>query len=190
MSIVYLDTETTGLDPERHQVWEIAWAVDDGPVRSAIIAHHLRDAEPEALRIGGHDERCGPHPSGKLRFWNSGPEDDLREALTGSTLAGANPAFDAAFLRARWGQAPWKYRLLDVESYAMGAFGWDEPKGLRDITAALQDRGCDVPAPDHTAAADVVCLRACHQALRAIYGAGIRRDAAPSPVRMGIQEAS
>lgn len=175
MSIVYLDTETTGLDPALHEVWEIAWAVDDGPVQAAFVAHHLAGADQDALRIGGHDVRCGPHPYGKVMFWNSGFEDELRDALTGNTLCAANPAFDAAFLRARWRQAPWKYRLLDVESYAMGAFGWTEPKGLRDIRSALTGDGFDIPAPDHTAAADVECVRACYRALRHLYG-GIRQE--------------
>lgn len=176
MSICWVDVETTGLDPARHEVWEIAWAVDDGPVQAAFVAHSMSKADPEALRIGGHDERCGTHPFGKVMFWNSGFEEELREALTGNTLAGANPAFDAAFLRARWRQTPWRYRLLDVETYAMGAFGWDTPRGLRDVRQTLIDRGHDIPKPDHTAAADVECARACYRALRGIYGGTLHQE--------------
>lgn len=158
MSLIYLDCETTGLDPDRHEIWEIAWAVDNGPIRSAIVPHTLRHADPEALRIGGH-ERCVCH-----RDIDHLAENALRDALDGHTLAGANPAFDAAFLRVRWGQTPWRYRLLDVEAYAMGAMGWEEPRGLKDIAFQL-----DITPGDHTAAGDVACVRECYRALQSHY---------------------
>ena len=59
MTLVYLDTETTGLDYRRHAVWEIAYAVDDGPVRSSIVSHDLFDADPEALQLNGYYDRVG-----------------------------------------------------------------------------------------------------------------------------------
>lgn len=160
---VYLDTETTGLDPNRHQVWEIAYAVDDEPIQSSFVAHDPVTADPQALRMNGYLERAGYALDlfGSLIF-----ETKLREALDGATLVAANPAFDAAFLRARWGVTPWRYRMLDVEAYAMGALGWDEPRGLRDIAAEL-----GIDAPDHTAAKDVAVLRECHRSLRKLYGA-------------------
>jgi hypothetical protein len=98
-------------------------------------------------------------------------EEGAREALDGNTLVAANPAFDASFLRARWGVAPWRYRMLDLETYAMPAFDWDAPKGLKDIAQALRDEAFPIPEPDHSAGADVETLRACHLALREIYGA-------------------
>ena len=52
----------------------------------------------------------------------------------------------------------------------MGALGYDTPKGLKDIAADLRGRGHEIPEPDHSAAADVATLRACHLALRSIYG--------------------
>lgn len=162
MTFVYLDTETTGLDPDRHEVWEIAYAIDDGPVLSAFVPHSLATADREALELNGYWRR------------HVGRVDDradlhARLALDGATLVGANPAFDAAFLRARWGVTPWKYRLLDVEAYAMGALGFDEPRGLAAIREALVELGRDIPEPDHTAGGDVATVRACHLALRSIY---------------------
>lgn len=164
MTFVYIDTETTGLDPLRHQVWEIAYAVDDEPVRSQIVLHSLYQADPDALKIGGHTDRCNAisHPFGD----SSGFESDLRKALSGATIVGANPAFDAGFLAARWGTRPWKYRLLDVEAYAMPWLGLDEPRGLAYIAEQL-----GIKPGDHTAAEDVRCLRECHLALRTNYEA-------------------
>lgn len=90
---------------------------------------------------------------------------------------GANPAFDAAFLTARWGTAPWHLRLLDVEAYAMGALGYDRPRGLATITQDLRARGFEIPVPDHSAAADVAATRAAFYALRRIYGEGVTSHA-------------
>lgn len=160
MSIVYIDTETTGLDPSIHEVWEIAYAVGDGPIHFGTVPHLGASADPSALAMNGYWER------GFTNFKNHLIDGEVRDALEGATLVGANPAFDAAFLRQRWGVAPWKYRLLDIEAYAMAALGLDEPKGLSYIAEQLQ-----VQAPDHTAAGDVRTLRECHEALRRLYEA-------------------
>lgn len=158
MSHVFLDIETTGLIPGLHEVWEIAYAVDDGLVSGQTVTHSPVTADPLALAMNGYYQRANPtEPS--LRF-----ESSLREALTGNTVVAANPAFDTSFLRARWGVAPWKYRLLDVEAYAMPALKLDEPKGLAHIAHEL-----GVAAPDHSAVGDVRTLRECFRALQARY---------------------
>lgn len=165
--LVYLDTETTGLDPNIHDVWEIAYAVDDGPIHSAIVRHSLTFAAPEALEVSRYRDRTGggDPPTATTRWF----ELTLRDLLDGATLVGANPAFDAAFLRARWGHAPWHFRLLDVEAYAMGALGYDRPRGLATITRDLRARGFGIPHPDHSAADDVAATRAAFRALQGIY---------------------
>lgn len=167
MSLVFVDVETTGLDPSLHSVWEVAFAVDDGPILSSFVAHSTEHADPEALAINGYLDRFQGAPNLGLEF-----ERQLRGALTGNTLVAANPAFDAAFLRARWGVAPWKYRLLDVEAYAMPYLDLDVPVGLARIADLL-----GIDAPDHTAATDVAVLRACFNELKVAY-AGLRDGAA------------
>lgn len=155
---VYLDTETTGLNPLRHQVWEMAWALDDGPVNSAVVPHTLDNADPRALEINRYHERWD---RANLRDI----EQPLRAAIQGQTLVAANPAFDAAFLQSRWGcwgNAPWKYRMLDIEAYAAGVLGWDKPYGLATIAEEL-----GIEPGDHTAEQDVRCLRECHKRLSA-----------------------
>lgn len=175
MTYVFLDCETTGLDPDRHEIWEIAYAVDDGPVESSCVRHEIRTGDPAALKISGYVER-GRRGSG---WWISADlwEIDLKLDLAGATLVGANPAFDASFLRARWGCAPWLYRLLDVETYAMPALGLDVPKGLNFIAEQL-----GVEAPDHTTGQDVETTRACFRELQRRY--------APAVYSTGRQEAS
>jgi DNA polymerase III epsilon subunit-like protein len=160
--LVFLDTETTGLDPDRHEVWEVAWAVDEGPIMSAVVPHSLRTADPKALELNGYWTRGFEQAPGVLSA-----DVTLREILTGATIVGSNPAFDAAFLRARWGVAPWHHRLIAVESMAFAVFGYERPKGLAAVADDLRDRGYEIPQPDHTAAADVACLRAVYTAIRA-----------------------
>jgi DNA polymerase III alpha subunit (gram-positive type) len=156
--LVFLDCETTGLDPSQHHIWEIAYAVDDGPIKSSFVPHSVVGADPVALRIGRYQERF--HFEGDPAAFVK----ELRAALSGNTLVGSNPAFDAAFLRARWGEAPWHYALLDLKSYAMGALGLDRPPKMEQIATQL-----GAIAPDHTAAGDVQTLRQCFNELRNIY---------------------
>lgn len=167
--LVFLDTETTGLNPALHEVWEVAWAVDDGWVYSSVVPHSLATAQPAALAVGRYRERVTQAWSGSEQRT---AEYGLRRTLQGATVVGANPAFDTSFLRARWGDAPWHYRLVDVEAAAMFYFGWDRPKGLAAVAVALRDEGLDVPEPDHTAAGDVETVRSAYRALRVLHGGG------------------
>lgn len=154
--LVFLDVETTGLDPATHQVWEIAYAVDDGEIRHSFVQHTLDGAESAALVVGRYAER---HTSSK---WDSTIESDLIEVLDGATLVGANPRFDAAFLKARWGLENWHYRLLDVCAYVAGARGLDYMPGLSDAAAMMGV----LDEPDHTAGQDVNVTRLVYKAAR------------------------
>lgn len=161
--LVFLDTETTGLEYGKHEIWEIAWAVNDGPVEECVLVHSLKTADPEALDLNGYFRR---HVGAVPR--SEGPWMDLnvRKALANNTLVCANPSFDRFFMYFRWGHEPYKYRSIDVESIALVVFDWARPRGLKDIAQALRDLKYDIPTPDHTAGKDVEVLRACYNALR------------------------
>jgi oligoribonuclease (3'-5' exoribonuclease) len=159
--LVFLDTETTGLDPEKHEVWEIAWAVNDWSVEVRTLPHDLATADPEALRMNGYWQR------GLIGAPDVRTDLMLKDILKGNTLVCANPTFDRMFLRKRWGGEPWHYRSIDVESMALLALGYERPKGLKDIAADLRKLGYDIPVPDHSAGKDVEVLRECYKALRA-----------------------
>lgn len=160
-NLIFLDTETTGLEPEKHDVWEIAWAVNDGEIESAIVPHSLVKADPKALSMNGYYKR--------IHYVDQGINVDvlIREMLDGGTIVCANPTFDRMFLRARWGMEPWHYRSIDVESMALVVFDWERPRGLKDVAEELRNRNHDIPQPDHSAAKDVEVLRECYHALRA-----------------------
>lgn len=162
---VYLDTETTGLDPRLHQIVELAWSVDDeADVHVVVPPHDLTHAEPKALEVNGYFER-GLHlrTAGPILWARS--RAVLCTDLAGAQIVAANPAFDAAMLLKLIGYAPWHYRLRDVEERAAAVFGWQDSPSLTTIAAELVERGHSIPANDHTAGGDVIALRACWRAL-------------------------
>ena len=159
MTFLFLDTETTGLDVEKHEVWEIAYAIDDGPIKSHVVQHSLANADPKALDINGYNTRFRGVPADFLLF-----EKELRAAAQDQFLVGSNPAFDQRFLVKRWGERPWEYRMIDIATYAMPYFGLVVPEGLAFITNAL-----DIESGDHTAAKDVEVLRNAFYKLQDMY---------------------
>jgi DNA polymerase-3 subunit epsilon len=103
----FVDVETTGLDPSRHEIVEIGLVLVDGPSRSVLVEHHQRvrpqrigRADPEALAINGYNEAD----------WKTAVP--LRDAmaslfplLEGSILAGHHVSFDERFLRSGFSRA-------------------------------------------------------------------------------------
>lgn len=173
---IVVDVESTGLDPLRHIPIEVAWLnLETGASGHFIPPHTARDirrAEPRALEINRYAQRIAG------RKQDDGAETlRLHQALTGSTLCGANPAFDAAMLsilfrrhRAGWWNrllrrstldpAPWHYRLWDVSAYAAGVLGLDVLPGLAWVCSKL-----NVEPGDHTAVEDVRATAECFRAL-------------------------
>lgn len=160
--LVFIDVETTGLDPRVHQVWEIATARETGPVKVVQVAHTLEGASPEALQINRYYERARVIPP----LESAAVETVLRQELEGNYLVASNPIFDSSFLNARWHHKPWHHRKINVADLAMQEFGWDRPQGLAAVALALRERGYPIDDPDHSAGTDVEVLRACYQALR------------------------
>jgi len=141
--LCFLDTETTGLEPDRHEVYEIGLIVRDGDSRMDPewrwwLPVNLARADPNALRVGRFFERRPP----QSRIWDGAlqwapdisgkiEQADVRdvaasvmELTAGAHLGGAVPSFDAAFLsrllRAHGCCPAWNYHLVDVEALAAG----------------------------------------------------------------------
>lgn len=138
--VVFIDTETTSLRPDR-RAWEIGLIVRDIDVDQLDVEYHwfidraaldLGNADPFALKIGGFYER---HPdfadsNGTSSYSYSQGSAEISalsavEAITrGAHLVGAVPNFDADVLGTRMrahGIAPsWHYHLIDVEALAVG----------------------------------------------------------------------
>lgn len=167
--LCFIDTETTGLNPDVHQAYEVCWwREDEDTPNTAILPHTLHGADENALWIGGYHAR-GIEPGNQRERRTARME--LRNQLIDTTLVGSNPAFDASFLRIALGCTPWHHRLINVAEGGMWVFGWDRPKGLADVAEECRRRGFDIPEPNHTAEGDVRTTRAVYEALRAIRGA-------------------
>lgn len=134
--LAFVDTETTGLDPDRHEIWEVGLIVRDGDYGGDpedeyrwFLPVSLGSADPYALRIGRFHER---HPRGY--DWQPA-EDEYLTSVTdfarefadltrGCHLVGAVVSFDEErlrrLLRANGACPEWHYHLIDVENLAVG----------------------------------------------------------------------
>lgn len=159
--IVWIDTETTGLE-DHHEVVEVGW-VDGLSMDSAslIVPHTLVAADPEALQVNQYYKRL----SHRLSWCQPQQLDDLRKLLSDRIIAGANPGFDDRFLSKLLHGRVWRYRMIDVTQRAAQVMGVPV-LGLRATAAALRASSrLDIPEPDHTALGDALCARACWVAL-------------------------
>lgn len=122
--LAFVDTETTGLDPDLHEVWEVALIVrDECGEREHVwqLPVDLGRADPVALKIGGfHERRQGGPAVTNLRDFAR----EFSRHTHGAHLVGAVISFDEERLRRllrRHGACPtWHYHLVDVEALAAG----------------------------------------------------------------------
>lgn len=146
--VCFVDTETSGLDPERHEIYEVGLIEADGTEHHWWLPIDLGKADAYALKVGRFYERY-PKPS-----YGATPEtvdgithrDDFAyefAALTaGKHLAGAVVSFDEErlrkLLRANGACPDWSHRTICVETLAGGHLKLAAPVGLAK-TAALLD---------------------------------------------------
>lgn len=184
-----LDTETTGLRLGRDQAYSIAWMFVDAhtllPIRSNLYHYYLNVSVPfdeisdftldsvswlnyccnkksrvtpfdamERLFSQIHDLKSGGH------FGHGVP-------YTGVYLVGANPRFDDRMLETADSylhrEAPYKYRLIDLENVAMKPMGRLVPPGFHEVVKHYL--GPDIVQP-HTAEGDVLLLQDVLTAMR------------------------
>lgn len=179
--VCFIDTETTGLDPDRHQIWEVALITPDAREHVWQFPVDEMTADPFALKIGRYWDRRWPEgirevsdldaiyeahsqKSRRKNFPSQGRAikpgknwcEHFRELTAGLHLAGAVVSFDEERLRRllhRNGVLHrWHYHLVDVEALASGKLGVAPPWKSDDLSAAL---GVTVSEEDrHTALGD------------------------------------
>lgn len=138
--LAFIDTETTGLDPRKHDAWEIA-VILRRPGATDLeylfqIRTSLAQADPKALEINQHERRFAvPDGEFAIEISTATPDEvtplseadlmhDLMTILDGAMLVGSNPAFDDRFLSKIFHEAGltprWHYRTVDIATMAVG----------------------------------------------------------------------
>jgi len=185
--LCFLDLETTGLEPDRHEVYEIGLIVRE-PGSSPDLEWRwwlpidLGRADPNALKIGRFFERRPPQSrtwSGALQWApDSGKVEQadtwevaasVMELTAGAHLVGAVPSFDAGFLapllRTRGCCPAWHYHLVDVEALAAGLLQAEPPWKSNDLSRKV---GIEPDQFDrHTALGDARWAKAIYDAVMA-----------------------
>lgn len=184
MTVAFVDTETTGLDPLRHPIWEIAIITDDDEWVSQVRLrdYELKLADPIALEINHFHERYDAETALPVEV----AAEIIERRLQGRHIVGAVPSFDEERIRLLCnlqlragrppdGRYPWHYHLIDVEAMVVGwlaraearegvpvrpALPWDSSK----LSLAV---GVDpaVFEPKHSALADARWAKAMYEAM-------------------------
>lgn len=183
--LVFIDTETTSLRPDR-RAWDIGLIVRDTNLEVElqwfidVNELDLGNADPFALKVGRfydrHPQMIDSRSSVTLEY---AALRQIERETRGAHLVGAVPNFDAEVLATRMrahGIAPsWHYHLIDVEALAVGALAargqWPGP-GINELDAlpwssdALSTAlGVTVSDEDrHTALGDARWARALYDA--------------------------
>jgi hypothetical protein len=132
--IVFLDVETTGLDPRHHEMWEVALISREVGDRGVPDLEEVWQLEPDlstaeamALRVGGFYERRKQQTLHGVRVSRPGAAfvaERLAERLSGAMVVGVGPWFDMAFIGRfldRHGlAAAWDHRLVCAKLLAAG----------------------------------------------------------------------
>lgn len=178
--LAFIDTETTGLLADRHEIWEVGLIVGEQEYQWFLPVDLLR-ADPIALSIGGYHDR---HPRGNNADTGQQVEtvekpsyvaQVVAQMTHGRHLVGAIPSFDEERLRKLMsvcGIVPsWHYHIIDVEALAVGwmhgamtdamAAHYDPPWDSRKLSKAI---GVD-PAQfaEHSALGDAQWAKAIYE---------------------------
>jgi len=175
--LVFIDTETTSLDAETGEIWEVAAIRRDADASIQVrwrwfLPVTLDHADPVSLDIGRFHDR---HPQGLT--YKGGDEHcntldgffaQFDKFTQGAHLVGNVVSFDEERLHRlyrRHGHTPgWHYHLVDVEALIAGRLQIEPPWKSVDLSAAI---GVEVPDDDrkHTALGDAEWAMAMYDAV-------------------------
>ncbi|MFV8301248.1 exonuclease domain-containing protein [Mycolicibacterium fortuitum] len=124
--LIVVDLETTGLNTATCHPLEVA-AVNTATGKEIrfvpfISRSALGNADFQALQVNRYFERGSWEDMLVDEGANRVAYEELEEMLTGNTLGGSNPRFDAAVLARFMGEV-WHHRLADLAAYAAPAMG-------------------------------------------------------------------
>jgi DNA polymerase III epsilon subunit-like protein len=162
--LVFLDVETTGLNPSGDRIVELTYGLGYSKLQTLYFG--VKEV-PEFI-----DNLIKFKDRGLDKIERSSDEDfaDFLEVTKDNTIVGANPSFDKSFLQAAglWNA---HYRMLDIESFAMGIMDLPSVPSLNDIRSELENMGyTGITKPKHSSYSDTMCLRDCFHALMDLNG--------------------
>lgn len=180
-AVCFLDTETTGKNTLKDEIWHLAYTFDtfigdeyagSSGIKSIYVEH---DQSPNLWTkamssyhetfYSGHtfngDQKKSKNIVTQHQMINL-ISIDVMQTAKNVTLVCANPSFDDSFLVRAYakrfeyiGEMPYHYRKFDIESYYAGAMQTIRLIGLSDICVELNT----VNRPDHTADSDIIAMR-------------------------------
>ncbi|QIQ62966.1 DNA polymerase III subunit [Streptomyces phage Moab] len=157
--LVFVDTETTGLDSSSDKLVELSYATLDSDIKTLYFGvTEVPDFIDNLTKF--YERGVDKMPEASIE-----EIDEFRNLFDGSTMVAANPAFDKGFLLEEQLFTA-HYRMLDVESYAMARLGLDEVPSMFKIVQELEARGYVLTQPDHSSYNDVKALREAYKILR------------------------
>jgi DNA polymerase III epsilon subunit-like protein len=139
--LIWIDVETTGLDPELHEIIEIGWVVTtaDGTdrERGGYAVPFSGYVTSGAAAVNGFD------PTQERRVTRlDWALNDLGGAMKARRFAGQNPRFDEAFLRRAFRRCEIRWPMMDHHLLDLAALAW--PIVLAGKTASVSlDALCD-----------------------------------------------
>lgn len=179
---LYLDTETTGLDPFQHEVIEVAIVIEEVPEDPNAVGTiiqtwcrkirptHIRAAHPKALEVNGYTPEAW---EGSLPFADHA--DELATLLASAgCIVGHNPTFDTSFLKAAFAREGLGVRIpyhqIDTVTLAYAAWNWTGTGPGLSLDKIRDHLG--IPkAGSHSALKDVLdCRYVMYMALGALKG--------------------
>lgn len=188
MLLIFLDTETTGLNPEKHRTLEIAFKVLDTRSDHIVLSYESivcqtaeiwAEADPESLQINGFSWE--DTIKGKTeKVVASEILNDLNHLELGQkegVFVCQNPSFDRAFFTQLINadlqtHSGWPYHWLDLASMYWGIQCTRNPnfcKEAKEVDLSkdtiAQHYGLDPEKPPHRAMNGVNHLMACYKAL-------------------------
>jgi DNA polymerase-3 subunit epsilon len=201
--LIFMDTETTGLNPEEHELIEIALKRLDPKTLEVMGSYHVLvlpsvPPTPEVAAINGYDETKWKAQGAKPNLETEDFEK-MEALLQGATPAGQNPSFDMSFLRAAWaavfehGSLQVPFPKMDYHQLDLAALAW--PLYVAGVLPGLSLRHTrklfGLPGEqEHRAMADVDDSIAVYKAMLKLYapavaslsGEAARVELRPNPV--------
>lgn len=188
MYLIFLDTETTGLNPEKHRILEIAYKVLDTATDRVLIGYEeviaqpaevWAAADPQSLKVNGFDWETilGGKSEKFIASQITQDFNHLELSKRGGVFVCQNPSFDRAFftqlinvdLQEHYG---WPYHWLDLASmYWATCVREDQKKASlmkeKELSKNAIARHFGLPEEErpHRAMNGVRHLMACYQAL-------------------------